>query len=163
MNNKLSWECAGFIVFRHYEKNLEVLLSQDKKKQYPIDFPKGRLELDGTYFEAACRNFMKETGISASDIWVQGSYVTESCNFDTTRYYVAIARFGDPSYSQDLSYNCGWKKVQDVEKINWRREQILSERLALMKQAENIVRYHSGQFYPTAEMRFIEGPVHIME
>lgn len=60
-NNALTQHSAGGIVYRHRGHRIEVVMIQDSYERWT--FPKGHLEANETFEEAAKREIAEETGI----------------------------------------------------------------------------------------------------
>jgi bis(5'-nucleosidyl)-tetraphosphatase len=92
---------SGFLVFR-MQKQLQFLLMKHSTRW---DLPKGHLDTGETKQQAALRELMEETGILASDLWVDPTFVFEN------RYWVSYKRNGGQKQLKELTIYLGFLTV----------------------------------------------------
>ncbi len=93
---------SGFLLFRK-QKRLQFLLMKHSARW---DLPKGHLDPGETKKQAAMRELQEETGLKASDIWFDPSFVFEN------QYWVSYKRNGGKKQRKELTIYLGML-VQD--------------------------------------------------
>lgn len=68
--------CAGIIIYRKTERGTKYLLLYHGKNYW--NFPKGKIELKETGFEAALREIQEETGLQKQDLQFQAHFKTST-------------------------------------------------------------------------------------
>ena len=93
---------SGFLLFRK-QKQLQFLLMKHSTRW---DLPKGHLDPVETKQQAALRELSEETGLQASDVWIDPNFVFEN------RYWVSYKRNGGKKQFKELTIYLGFL-VQD--------------------------------------------------
>ncbi len=89
---------SGFLLFRK-QKRLQFLLMKHSTRW---DLPKGHLDRGETKEQAAMRELSEETGLQASDVWLDPSFVFEN------RYWVSYKRNADKKQLKELTIYLGF-------------------------------------------------------
>ena len=89
---------SGFLLFRK-QKQLQFLLMKHSMRW---DLPKGHLEPGETKQQAALRELSEETGLQASDVWLDPSFLFEN------RYWVSYKKNGDKKRYKELTVYLGF-------------------------------------------------------
>ena len=88
---------SGFLLFRK-QKQLQFLLMKHSSRW---DLPKGHLDPGETKQQAALRELKEETGLQASDVWLDPNFVFEN------RYWVSYKRNGGKRQLKELTIFLG--------------------------------------------------------
>ena len=88
---------SGFLLFRK-QKVLQFLLMKHRTRW---DLPKGHLDPGETKKQAAIRELCEETGLQASDVWFDPSFVFEN------QYWVSYKRNGGQKQLKELTIYLG--------------------------------------------------------
>ncbi|HUP77362.1 MAG TPA: NUDIX domain-containing protein, partial [Pirellula sp.] len=129
---------SGFLIFRK-QKQLQFLLMKHSTRW---DLPKGHLDPGETKHQAAFRELCEETGLQASDVWLDPNFVFEN------RYWVSYKRNGGKKQFKELAIYLGFltkgkpillTEHEGFEWIDWSPpHQIQAETIdPLLKQVED--------------------------
>ena len=89
---------SGILLFRK-QKTLQFLLMKHSTRW---DLPKGHLDPGETKQQAALRELSEETGLQASDVWLDANFVFEN------RYWVSYKRNGGKEQLKELTIYLGF-------------------------------------------------------